>query len=378
MIQKGWLHERMPSFLVKVDQGAALLLLSLSLFMLPTMALKAEWVPMAASASQRISPRRSGHTAFTVDGTSVFVFGGYIEIDPTKNGETPFREVRNDLWKWNTDAFEEQKGMKGDIPGPRLATGTACVGDKAYLFGGWDPQTPGSGGIILDTVHCLDLKTMEWSLVCHLPDGPTSRHVALAFGGDKVLIHNHRCTDHVWIFDPKTRKFTEKPTSGEGPGSLGLHAATMLDDKTLLIWGGAAKDGRMSDRSYRLNLETWKWELIKVEACPSARAGACLGTYDSNCAILFGGAETTDKGLNPKGDVWALYLSPDSNKGRWEKLLEERPVEADDTFRPGPRNAATMTPIVSDDEKCKQFLLTGGWAPFRKTWDDVFVLRVSE
>jgi Kelch motif/Galactose oxidase, central domain len=348
--------------------------------MLPTMALKAEWIPMAPLASQRISPRRSGHTAFT-DGTSAFVFGGYMEQDPAKEGDMFFREVCNDLWRWNTEAFVREHEMKGDIPGPRLATATACVNDKAYLFGGWDPQVPGTGGIILDTVHCLDLKTMQWSRVCSLPDGPTSRHVAVALGDDRILIHNFRCTDHVWIFDPATRDFTKQPTTGATPGSLGLHTATMLDDKNLLIWGGAAKDGNMSNRSYRLNLETWEWTLIQVEKdCPSARAGACLGTYNANCAILFGGAETTDKGLNPKGDVWALHLNGDSDKGRWEKLLEERSVEADDdASKPGPRNAATLTPMASaNDENYRQFLMTGGWAPFRKTWDDVFVLRLGD
>jgi Galactose oxidase, central domain/Kelch motif len=370
----------MPTFLAPVGHEVLALVLSIVMFsMLPTMALKAEWIPMAPSASQRISPRRSGHTAFT-DGTSAFVFGGYIEKDPTKEGDPFFREVRNDLWRWNTDSFIREQGMKGTVPGPRLATATACVSDKAYLFGGWDPQVPGTGGIILDTVHCLDLKTMQWSMVCTLPDGPTSRHVAVAIGDGKILIHNFRCTDHVWIFDPTTREFTKQPTTGASPGSLGLHTATMLDEKTLLIWGGAAKDGNMSNRSYRLNLESWEWTLVKVENdCPSARAGACLGTYNSNCAILFGGAETTEKGLNPKGDVWALHLSSDNDNGRWEKLLEERTVEADDASKPGPRNAASLTPLfASNDETCKQFLMTGGWAPFRKTWDDVFMLRLSE
>ncbi|CAB9505940.1 only protein 42 [Seminavis robusta] len=360
------------------------------------MSLKAEWIPMASSPSQRISPRRSGHTAFTTTtpSSTAFVFGGYIEEDPAKEGDMPFRDVRNDLWKWKDGAWQLQS-PSGDIPGPRLATATACDNDnnKAYLFGGWDPQTPGTGGIILDTVHCLDLDSLEWNqLACTLPDGPTSRHVAVTLNQqNKILLHTFRCIDHVWIFDPNTQEFTQQATTGTSPGSLGLHTATMLDDTTLLVWGGATKDGSMTNRAFLLDTETWNWTPIAImeEECPSARAGACLGTYSSTCAILFGGAETTPTGLNPKGDVWALHIIPqqednnnknsDNTEGRWEKLLEEK-SSSDDDACPEPRNAATLTPAVATGsaDDCQEFLMTGGWAPFRQTWDDVFVLRLSE
>ena len=33
-----------------------------------------------------------------------------------------------------------------DRPGPRLACASAVLGDELLLFGGWDPQTPGTGG----------------------------------------------------------------------------------------------------------------------------------------------------------------------------------------------------------------------------------------
>jgi hypothetical protein len=53
-------------------------------------------------------------------------------------------------------------------------------------------------------------------------------------------------------------------------------------------------------------------------------------------------------------------------------------------FPPG-RNAATLTEIDAKnmlpdastfgDSRC--YLLQGGWAPFRKTFNDVYVLRIS-
>ena len=45
---------------------------------------------------------------------------------------------------------------------------------------------------------------------------------------------------------------------------------------------------------------------------------------------------------------------------------------------PGPRNAATLTPIDSgDDTSSTRLLLHGGWHPFVNTFGDSFVLTVD-
>lgn len=351
------------------------------------MALKAEWLPILSAKT--IQPRRSGHTAFSLSPADpTFVFGGYIEKDPTKEGEPCFREVMNDVWKWDNSkqSWEEVKAS-GDIPGPRLVSASATMNGKAFIFGGWDPESMGTGGSILDSVHSLDLTNSElvWEEMKPLPDGPASRHIALSLSTqNKILLHTHRCEDYVWIFDPDTEEFTKQSTTGTSPGSVGLHAATMLDDDNLLLFGGAVKDGTMSNQSFVLNTKTWEWKQVDFgegdKKCPSPRAGACLVTHASrenkgNWAILFGGAETTETGLNPRGDVWGLHLEAEC-KGYWTLLLDDN--ANDTTPRPEPRNAATLSAVISDDGGASQFLLTGGWAPFRRTWDDAFLLRITE
>ena len=345
--------------------------------------LEAEWTNLPQS--QRIFPRRSGHTAFSASAKHpTFVFGGYIEQDSDKQGDPPLRQVINDLWKY--DAATDHHGWikqepSGDIPGPRLVAASAVVNSKAYLIGGWDPETEGTGGSILESVSCLDLDSLQWKELKNFPDGPTSRHIALVLPGakPKILIHNHRCTGHVWIFDPETESYTQQPTTGQSPGSLGLHAATMLDDTHVLLFGGATKDGTMSNQSHVLNTETWEWKQVvlgKDADCPSPRAGACLVAHNGKYGILFGGAETTDAGLNPKGDVWALQVVDDLDQectGRWSMLLNEKQGEA----FPEPRNAATLSPFdEGQNMDNSKFLLAGGWAPFRRTWDDVFILSI--
>jgi len=385
--------------------------------------LKAEWIPIPS----KISPRRSGHTSFTTKDSS-FVFGGYIEEDDEDNMQSylyrPYRYARNDLWKWDNNSWKEVKEVTGDIPSPRLASASAVINtndntNKAYLFGGWNPTMPNTNdNTILDTVHSFDLNTHEWKkLDITMPDGPTSRHIALALPSkNKILIHDHNCLDYVWIFDPFSTEFTKQPTTmsnnwDDDPGYLKSHTATMLDEDTMLLFGGAVRLGNFKDTtvlsngSYVLDIRTWEWKQVEIVydddndndiVYPSPRAGSCLVTYKTNCAILFGGAEKNNnnnynngpqqKTFNPKGDVWALHLTTnnDNNKddeiitGKWELLLDEKKKNDDDDPKPNPRNAATLTPILSSSDATTKFLLTGGWEPFVRTWDDSFILSITE
>ena len=347
---------------------------------------EAEWNSLPSV--ERISPRRSGHVAFTASPSPedpVYAFGGYIEEEPEREGENFRRKVDNDLWKFCDRSKGWQKvEQSGDVPGPRLVSAAVAIKDQAFLFGGWDPQTEGTGGIILDSVHQLDLNNMKWKKVAEFPDGPTSRHVAVALPGtNTILIHNHRCLDHVWLFDTESKKFTKQPTSGDGPGSLGLHVATMVDENTMLVFGGAIKDGTMSNKSFLLDTTSWTWTPVQLEdqdKCPSPRAGACICSYSNDkgvakCAVLFGGAEATETGLNPRGDVWLMHVGEDG-RGVWDLVIDDTSDETS-IIRPPPRNAATLNQI-SYNEKSAEFLLTGGWAPFRVTRDDVYVLSLKE
>jgi len=64
--------------------------------------------------------------------------------------------------------------------------------------------------------------------------------------------------------------------------------------------------------------------------------------------------------------VWALTLD-DSGGGEWSLLLGEDAPNA-----PGPRNAATLSPVGSGG-----LLLHGGWRPFVSTYGDSHVLKVE-
>ena len=73
------------------------------------------------------------------------------------------------------------------------------------------------------------------------------------------------------------------------------------------------------------------------------------------------GAEASESGLVPRADAWALTLD-----GVWSRLLDD-----DAPGAPGPRNAATLTPLADGE-----LLLHGGWRPFVSTYGDSHVLTV--
>jgi hypothetical protein len=79
--------------------------------------------------------------------------------------------------------------------------------------------------------------------------------------------------------------------------------------------------------------------------------------------------------------------------GMWKCLIENQSVDGKKLDFPCPpgRNAATLTRMNAQSLLPKKllqryssggnndafFLLQGGWNPFRKTFDDVFVLRIA-
>mmetsp|Transcript_14410 Transcript_14410/g.31233 ORF Transcript_14410/g.31233 Transcript_14410/m.31233 type:complete len:512 (-) Transcript_14410:277-1812(-) len=437
----------------------------------------AEWIDLlsheaysspSTTLPMKIDPPRSGAVSFsTPSNDKIFTFAGYAEIDSASSAPEapPERYAVNDLWQfvpYPEESTSDENASWGwtkvlqreddeYIPGPRLASAIAVLpstgnddnkheNSQAVLLGGWDPQTPGTGGIILDDVSLLDLDSLEWSrlyttsandneeeVISTIPGGPTSRHVAVPLSikcpekneiRNTICLHNHRCEDHVLLLSTTTAdgegenvvfaQWEHQPTTGDAPSSRGLHCAAPLKNKrdntskAMVIFGGAAKDGVMSNEACVLDVRTWRWTRLHCggdgnDSVPSPRAGACLCPLDENSVVLFGGATPGENGgLVGLNDVWVLHVDMEGGKGKWH-CLSSNQNSVGDVCPPG-RNAAVLSEIdvekllpnnivwkqegvssSADDEKeeCVDFLLQGGWYPFRKTYNDVFLLRIS-
>ena len=345
------------------------------------------------------APPRSGHVCVADRGKSgeltgkAWLFGGYAN-----NTDTGKLAVVNDLWYFD-DGTWKQIETQGPKPGPRLCSAAAMAPNKRelLLFGGWDPQTEGSGGVILDDVWALDLASKRWSqLEAPMPGGPTSRHVAVSVPGVGIVVHTHRCGVTVLRWDEKRRALVQQPCTGSPPSSRGLHCAAAVGSD-FIVFGGAAKDGTMARDSFALDTNTWAWRKLapleeegsEPNSCtnddsskhmdgPSARAG-CAACAVGGKFIVSGGAERSGAGgLVPRGDVWQLDVAAasdgknkhsdggPSSSSAWTLVADEDAPNA-----PAPRNAHTLTHLGNERVLCH-----GGWHPFEHTFGDSALLSV--
>jgi len=370
------------------------------------MALQASWRRLSTTITAgTVQPPRSGAATATDGSGVVYLFGGYAEEDGDK------RYATNDLWAFEGGEWcrlQHASSQKG--PGPRLCSAAAVVKGELVVFGGWDPREPGTGGVILDDVWALNLETFEWTQVGQMPRGPCSRHVAVAVDETLVVAHTFRCLDSVLAYDATAKRMREIPTHGTAPSPRGLHAAALCG-RDFVVFGGADKTGNMRSDAWALDTATWTWRQVVVgeeeEEGPTPRAGASAAALDRNTLLVCCGAQqaTTEGGLVPRADLWALHLPTAS----WTRLLDD-----DNDVLP-PRNAAAFafldssatsasynddddddddaplldtlqratTDVLSaadDDEQplmmTSRFLLHGGWHPFVRTFDDTSLLVV--
>jgi len=390
------------------------LLVVISVFTPLASAWTAKWINLDLDVGSSINPPRSGHVSFSLD-DKVYVFGGYAE-----DRETSVRYPTNDLWCFG-DGHDKRwtlvKPASSSQPQARLAAAAVtCQLDQdttaGLVLGGWDSQEVGTGGVILKDIQAFTSGSEDGGSWTELPidlQEPTSRLCAVPLVNEsspstktRVLIHNHRCTDHVLLLDLETSKLSKQPVSGTAPSARGLHSCVQLSGTSkIVLFGGAANNGVMSNEVFVLDTETWVWEGCcchetenSNNTVPSPRASPCFVALDEKSCILFGGASRTDEdGLHGCSDTWLLELieskkndgSSITTTAKWTRLGEDKFVEA-----PPGRNAATLTPLLSkslviggendktDNKKSQYFLLSGGWYPFRTTYGDNFVLKVTK
>jgi hypothetical protein len=121
-------------------------------------------------------------------------------------------------------------------------------------------------------------------------------------GRDNVIHY-----DDLWEWNPTTRAFSTRSSSGQGPGYRSEQA--MVFEKStgkVLLFGGSTTDGVSGD-TWEWDPAQGKWTQLVPASAPSARSDSAL-VWDSkrNLAVLFGGMEQAQGGLSgvPKQDTW--------------------------------------------------------------------------
>jgi Galactose oxidase, central domain len=342
---------------------------------------KADHPPGVSSPTFTKPPQVSGHvTVSSPKIPNIFLFGGL-----TGPAGSP---VTNTLHEYDVGGWREitpQEGPLQEWPRQRMYTAASILDSAMYMFGGWDPGAPGSGGEFLSDVWRLDLVTKQWKedTGVSLPF-PVSRHAACTVG-NMIVIHTYQ---GVLVFQKEdggyTGKITLQETTGDGPDGLSMCAQVTLGDSGVLIFGGSTKTQQLSDATYYLDTTTWSWTKLQNtgDSVPSARASPCAAAVqdsnnnNNNQAVVFGGASIGSagyeggKGLTPLSDAWLVTIDNQAGTAEWKQL-------AMSDVGPEARLAATLTCIYG--EGGKRMLLQGGYdSTTKQTFSEPWVLRLGD
>ncbi|OMO53698.1 Kelch-type beta propeller [Corchorus capsularis] len=162
-------------------------------------------------------------------------------------------------------------------------------GKKVLLVGG--KTDPANDRV---SVWAFDTETECWSVLEAKGEIPVARSghtvvrassVLILFGGEDA---KKKKLNDLHMFDLKSLTWLTLQCTGTRPSPRSNHVATLYDDKTLFVFGGASKSKTLNDL-YSLDFETMIWTRIKVRG-PSPRAGCCGVLCGTKWYIAGGGS----------------------------------------------------------------------------------------
>lgn len=119
-----------------------------------------------------------------------------------------------------------------------------------------------------------------------------------------------------WVFDIE-KKVWQKIEVKHSPSARWGHSAIYDEsNKQMLIFGGYAEKGGSLSDVWAFNIENKEWKKIKIKETPPARHGHSA-IYDpvNKQMIIFGG-----KGNKPLGDTWTFGIE----KRSWEEIAANK------------------------------------------------------
>eukprot|EP00850_Spirogloea_muscicola_P004934 SM000022S07148 [mRNA] locus=s22:202957:208318:+ [translate_table: standard] len=206
-------------------------------------------------------PPCAGHSLITW-GRTLLVIGGHTK-DPSQT--VTVRAFDTEALSWS----ELTPG--GDIPVARGGQSVTRAGSSLVMFGGEDSRRR-----LLNDVHNLNLNTMTWSTVDTKGTRPPPRsdHAAtlhndrylLVFGGGS----HSNCYNDLHILDLETMEWSQPQQDGALPSPRAGHAGIKVDDKWYVIGGGDNKSGVAGTAV--LDLTSMQWSKVTVPNPKSAIA----------------------------------------------------------------------------------------------------------
>ncbi|KAG4126616.1 hypothetical protein ERO13_D10G168000v2 [Gossypium hirsutum] len=267
---------------------------------------------MVLSVAGETPEPRFNHAA-TVVGNKMIVVGG-----ESANGLLDDVQVLNfDTFSWtmaSSKLYLSPSNLPLKIPSCK---GHSLVswGKKALLVGG--RTDPANDKV---SVWSFDTETECWSVMEAKGEIPVARSghtvvrassVLILFGGEDA---KKKKLNDLHMFDLKSLTWLTLQCTGTRPSPRSNHIATLYDDKTLFVFGGASKSRTLNDL-YSLDFETMVWSRIKIRGFhPSPRAGCCGILCGTKWYIAGGGSRKKRHAETFIYDIlkseWSVAITP--------------------------------------------------------------------
>jgi len=193
--------------------------------------------------------RRCGHSASVIDG-KIWIFGGRTKTKKAGLFDSEGTGVmyKNDLHCYDPSTNEwyrfEPRGMG---PSGRALHAAVVVGRKIYIFGGANSTGHRNDTSGFCDLYELDIDTMCWT-ECethNTPPSPCYGHTATYIGDDRILYFGgkgYQVLNDIHILHLKTMEWKQYAYAGNTLVPRWGHSTTVHDTR-LLIYGGRASHG---------------------------------------------------------------------------------------------------------------------------------------
>ena len=277
------------------------------------------WGVLENSNPSVVPPPRVAHAQAMV-GNMLYIFGG-------RQGITMGEKPLNDLWMFDveTQAWTDLTAtMTGVVPEKRSFHKMLAIGTKLYVFGGC--LSTGRSA----SLHCLDTKTITWTLLSETPEGLPGRggggFVASSDGQALFSVGGFfgQESNSVWRFDLVSNTWNEVLSEGNNalrpfsvscgvtlgaylvffggevdPSTKGHEGAGGFTNNVVLLDG---LTGAVMSRIAEVASSTGQ--------IPESRGWADCAAWGHNKLVVYGGLTGNDDAPRRLEDTWMLTVTP--------------------------------------------------------------------
>ncbi|CUF36196.1 Hypothetical protein, putative [Bodo saltans] len=312
--------------------------------------------------SKGVIPRaRQHHSLLFIDEHRILCYGGICANLDTDNSlvdalprKNPGLAAQPSVYSVLDDTWRPLIAPHGEPPiQPRALHSAALTDDgKVIVFGNHEKSDPHVH--FLDTTSGFFFYTWRPLIAPHgePPIQPRALHsAALTDDGKVIVFGNHEKSDpHVHFLDTISGSWdTLTTSSGNAPGALLGHSATMLDGQLMAVFGGENALG-VSNALYLFDSEERHWtRIVNRFSNGDTSIAKELGRRDHTMVrfehklFLFGG-------VSPNSDALA-FLQFDAETVEWSRVDEQLCILADaDVYNPS-TSQETNVAAVSSSQK---------------------------